>query len=178
MANRPVPANDTVVSKMYINTKLTTQEVVNILSKINDLKTYGFYIAFCYSDGEAKIETDAVNMLEFEYAENVYTISKYDRDLSPQLTTLFDSNDGWKISDQLLYENKLSNAYYAEIVPVGYNNSLISGLFSIDPFTDESSNCVSKIQLANGEQYSIKDALFRHQFNVLLGIEPPDERDR
>lgn len=35
---------------------------------------------------------------------------------------------------------------------------------------------ISRIRLPNEEEYDIKDALLRHQINVLLGIEPPDER--
>ena len=37
---------------------------------------------------------------------------------------------------------------------------------------------ISRIKLQNNEVYDIKDALLRHQINVLLGIEQPDERDR
>ena len=43
--------------------------------------------------------------------------------------------------------------------------------------SQNSEKCISKIKLSDGEICNIKDELLRHQINVLLGIEQPDERD-
>lgn len=42
---------------------------------------------------------------------------------------------------------------------------------------NEEKKYISKVRLTDNSEYNLKDTLLRHQINVLLGIEEPDERD-
>lgn len=128
--------NSGYVENVYVNTNLSVEDVNNLLKTITFVDLDGQFSYFVSATNEGIlfiIQKTSNNILINEY------IIAYYNTLTGNDIDIFDSSTGFKT-----FENPLIfNSEILTDIPLGSQNDVLSGLFSITPFEQSSSNELS-----------------------------------
>lgn len=141
--------NSGYVEKVYLNTNLSVDEVVSLLSKLNYINFVNFII---YSDNItlAVMVLDGIYVISDYFTEYIYFISS-----NTEVGFV-----GWNpdFNGTIVINDEVSSPYSANgyTFEVGLQNNLLTSLFSTTPFTQSQQTTAEKLQkLVDGKQYVV-----------------------